>query len=139
VVEVEISTPRETQAGEPQCSVLEPTLYSLYTIDTPQTPEVHLALFADEIYIHTHTHTHTTDCKEGNVLRNVQRGLTSMESWCESSNMKIDEDKIQAIYFSHRRIPVEAHFTLKGGNIAFSNNLKYLDVFFIEKLLGEYN
>jgi hypothetical protein len=44
-----MSTPREIQAGVLQGSVLSPTLYSMYINDTPQTPSVYLALFADDI------------------------------------------------------------------------------------------
>jgi len=33
--------------------------------------------------------------------------------------MKTNENKTQAIYFSHRRGPVEAHLTLKGRDIPF--------------------
>jgi hypothetical protein len=47
-VEVEMSTPRYMQAGEPQGSVLSPTLYNLYINDTPQTTGMNLALFADD-------------------------------------------------------------------------------------------
>jgi retron-type reverse transcriptase len=78
-VEVEMSTPREIQAGVPQGSVLSPTLYSIYIYinDAPQSPAVHLALFADDICIYI------TDRKEGYILRKLQRGLTSVGSWCE--------------------------------------------------------
>jgi hypothetical protein len=74
--------PREIQAGVPQGSVLSPTLYSLYINDAPQSPGVHLALFADG------TCFFTTGRKEGYVLRKLERGLTSMESWFERWNIK---------------------------------------------------
>jgi hypothetical protein len=48
LVEGEMSTPREIQAGVPQGSVLSPTLYSLYINDAPQSPGVHLALLGDD-------------------------------------------------------------------------------------------
>jgi hypothetical protein len=51
-VEGKMCTPREIQAGVPQGSVLSPTLYFAYKL-FPQSPGVHLALFADDkcIYI----------------------------------------------------------------------------------------
>jgi hypothetical protein len=91
--EGELSTHRDIQAGVPQGSILAPTAYSLYINDIPQTPGVYLALFADDTCIYT------TDRKEGHVLRKLQRGLTSMESWCEHWNIKINEDTTQAIYY----------------------------------------
>jgi hypothetical protein len=59
-------------AGVPQGSVLSPTLYNLYINDTPQTPGVNLALFADD------TCLYATGRKEGYVLRKIQRRLDSM-------------------------------------------------------------
>jgi hypothetical protein len=107
MVERELPTPPDIQTGVPQSSILSPTLCSLYINDTSQTLGVYLALFADDTCIYK------TDLKEDYVLRKLQRGITSAESWCERWNIKICEDKPQAIYFSHRRRPVEAYLTLK--------------------------
>jgi hypothetical protein len=69
--------------------------------------------------------------KEGFVLRKFQRGLSSMETWCERWNIKINEDKTQGIYFSRCRRPPESHLTLNGRNIPFVNSVKTcLDVIF---------
>jgi hypothetical protein len=70
-----MSTPREMQAGVPQGSVLSPTLFNLYINDAPQTHGVHLALFADD------TCLYSTDRKEGFIVRKLQRGLSSMETY----------------------------------------------------------
>jgi hypothetical protein len=61
----------------------------------PQTPGVYLALFANDISLYT------TDRKEGLVVRKLQCGLSSMETWCEHWNIKINQDKTQGIYYSH--------------------------------------
>jgi len=87
--------PQEIQAGVPQGSVLAPTLCDLYINDAPQTPGVQLALIADDMCMYA------TDSKESSVLKTLQRDLTSTEARCERWNMKITEDKTQAIYFSH--------------------------------------
>jgi hypothetical protein len=65
--EGEMSTPREMQAGVPQTSVLSPTLHNMYIRDDPQIYGVHLALFPDD------TCLYATDCKEGFVVRKLQR------------------------------------------------------------------
>jgi len=57
--------------------------------------------------------------KGGYVLRKLQRGFIAMEAWCEHWKIKINKDKTQSIYFSHRRSPVGTHLTLKGRKIPF--------------------
>jgi hypothetical protein len=51
-----------------------------------------------------------------------------------SGNIKMNEDKTQAIYFSHRIRPPESLLTLNGRNIPFVNNVKYLGVIFDKKI-----
>jgi hypothetical protein len=87
---------RVMQAGVPQGSVLSPTIFNMYIIDAPQTHGVHLSLFA---YV---TCLYATDRKEGFAVRKLQRGLSSMKTWCERWNIKINEDKTRG-YFSHSR------------------------------------
>jgi len=103
-------------------------LYNLHINDVPQTPGTQLALFADDTCIYA------TDRKEGFTITKLQRGLTAMEAWCERWNIKINEDKTQAIYFSRGIKPVESHLTLKGRNIPSVNNVKYHDVNFYRKI-----
>jgi hypothetical protein len=45
-------------------------------------------------------------------------------------NIKINEDMVQAIYFSHRCRPIEVPFTLKELDILSVNHTKYLGKFF---------
>jgi hypothetical protein len=52
---------------------------------------------------------YATNRKEDYVLRKLQRGLSAIETWCERWNIRINEDKTQAIYFSHRLRPPETH------------------------------
>jgi hypothetical protein len=113
-VEGEMSTPRKMQAGVPQGSVLSPTLFNMYINDAPQTHGVHLALFADD------TCLYATDRKEGFVVTKLQRGLSSMETWCERWYIKINEAKTQGIYFSHSRRPPVSHLTLNGRPVLSS-------------------
>jgi hypothetical protein len=80
----------------PQGSVLAPILYSLYINDAPAAPGTHLALFADDTCIYA------TEKHERRVFKKLQRGLTAMGSWCQHWNIKINEGKAQAIYFSRR-------------------------------------
>jgi len=51
--------------------------------------------------------------------------------------MKIKDEKSQAIYFSHRRRPVEASVTLEGRQVPFVKSVKYLGVIFHKKLHGD--
>jgi hypothetical protein len=103
LVEGEFSTPMERVAGVPLGSVLGPILYSLYINDAPAAPGTQLVLFTDDTCIYA------TEKHESRVLSKSQRGLTAMNSWCERWNVKINEGKTHAIYFSRRlRVPEDA-------------------------------
>jgi hypothetical protein len=100
LVKGKMSAPRIMKAGVPQGSVLSPTLFNMYINDTPKTTGVNLALFADDACLYA------TECKEGYVLRKLQRVLISMAEWSKNWNIKFNEEKTQAIYISHRiRLP----------------------------------
>jgi hypothetical protein len=49
-------------------------------------------------------------------------------------NIKINENKTQAIYFSHQRRPPDSLLTLNGHNISYVNSVKYLDVTFDKRM-----
>jgi hypothetical protein len=121
--EGQISTPKDIQVGILQGSVLSPTLHSLYINDMPQTSGVYLCLFADYICACA---KHRKECC---VLRKLQRGLIAIETWCECWKIRINEDKNQAFYHSHRLRPSEACLTLNGRN-----HRRYLGVIFDKKV-----
>jgi hypothetical protein len=95
---------------------------------TPQTPGVNLALFADD------TCLYAKDRKEGYVLRKIRHGLNCMAAWCEHWNIKINEEKTWAIYFTHRNRQPDSPLTLNGRNIPFVNSVKYLGVIFDKRM-----
>jgi hypothetical protein len=114
-----------------QGSVHVPLLYSIYIYiymnDAPSAPWIHLALFADDTCIYS------TEIRKRRVLCNLQRGLTAVK-WFERWNIKINEGKLPAIYFSRRlRVPEDV-WQLNGGNTAFVNNVKYLGVIFDRRI-----
>jgi hypothetical protein len=67
-------------------------------------------------------------------LGKLQGGLYNMVGWHERWNIKINEDKTWAIYFSHRRAPPDSLLTSNIWNISFGNNLKYLGVIFDKRI-----
>jgi hypothetical protein len=95
---------------------------------TPQTSGVNLAFFADD------TCLYAIDRKEGYVLRKIQRGLKCMSAWCERWNIKVNEEKTRAIYFTYRNRPLDSPLTLNGRNIPFVNSVKYLGVIFDKRM-----
>jgi hypothetical protein len=52
----------------------------------------------------------------------------AIEAWYERWNIKINADKAQAIYFSHRLRPPETYITLNEWDVPFINHAKYLGV-----------
>jgi hypothetical protein len=59
----------------------------MYINDAPETHDVYLVFFAE------YTCLYARDRKEDFVVRKLQRGLSSLETWCERWNIKINEEK----------------------------------------------
>jgi hypothetical protein len=128
LVEGKFSTQSEIAAGVPQCSVLPPILYSLHINDGSATPGTHLALFADATCIYS------AEKHKRHVLCKLQCGLTAVKSWYECWNMKINEEKFQAISFSRRRRVPDDVLQLNGRDISLVNNVTYLGVTFDRRM-----
>jgi hypothetical protein len=90
--------------------------------------DVKLALLSED------TCLYATDHKEAYVLRKIQRGLDSMAAWCKCWNIKINEDKTRAIYFTRRNRPPDSFLKLNGRNIPFANSVKYLGILFDKRM-----
>jgi hypothetical protein len=105
-----------------------PILYSLYIKDVPAATGIHLALLAYDKCVYA------TEKHERRVLNKLQRRLTAVGSWCQRWNIKINEGKTQAIYFSKRRRMPGDNLQLNGLNIPFVNSVKYLGVIFDRRM-----
>jgi hypothetical protein len=124
-----LSSFREIAVRAPQGSVRTPVLYNLYINDASVASETHLALFADDTCIYA---TEKSKCRD---LCKLQRGLTSVNSWCERWSINVNEGKTRVIYFSRRRKIPEHVPQLKGRNIPFLNNIKYFSVIYDRRMI----
>jgi hypothetical protein len=95
---------------------------------TPPNARGHLALFADDTCIYA------TNRKDSYFLRKLQCGLNAVEAWCECWNIMSNKDKSREVYFSRRLRLVEACLTLKGRNIPFVKDVRYLGVIFDRRI-----
>jgi hypothetical protein len=64
----------------------------------------------------------------------VSGKTSSLSSLCERWSTNINLDMTQAIYFNHRRRPVEATLILRRRNIPFVSHIKYVCVIFDKKI-----
>lgn len=127
-VEGTYSSPRPIRAGVPQGSVLSPLLFSLFINDIPRTPQIELALFADDTALY-HSGYHA-----GYVIRALQRAAKALGDWFARWRIEVNPEKSAAVYFTRghfnsktpkrRLIPI----TLYDRPIPWEKTVKYLGV-----------
>lgn len=125
----ERSTPRPIKAGVPQGSALSPVLFSIYTSDIPHTPNVELALFADD------TALYSRGWKMNIQRSHVQRALNTLGDWFRKWAITVNPEKSAAVCFhpSRRKTPVTP-LKLNGKPIPWVKSTKYLGVTLDSKL-----
>jgi len=131
MVEGEQSMPRDIQASG--AVRFHPGPYPIQSVYKRHSPNPR-GLLSPLCRWYTHTQNRS---QRGLCSRKTATRSHVNESCFERWYIKINEDKNQVIYFSHRRRPVEAYRTLKGRQVPFIDNTKYLGVIFYEKIHGD--
>ena len=93
------STQRQFKNGVLQGGVLSPTLFNLYTPDTP-TPQVQVKLttYADDITI-TSTHNDINIAKT-----NIKSYLHEIHTWTQTNNLILNPDNMHSLHTRSSRI-----------------------------------
>ncbi|XP_055856032.1 uncharacterized protein LOC129919203 [Episyrphus balteatus] len=117
--------------GVPQGSVLGPFLYNIYTSDIPRLPECQLAIFADDTGIFS-SHEFSL-----NIETNLRHALDLMTKYYTKWKIKLNSDKLQAIFFSRKRkscfLPSN-QLNVNGVNVMWESSVKYLGIYLDQKL-----
>ncbi|KAJ0176713.1 hypothetical protein K1T71_007892 [Dendrolimus kikuchii] len=123
------SSPHPLTAGVPQGSALSPLLFTLYTSDIPKTPDVELALFADDTALYTSDQNRQMACVR------LQAAVTELGEWFRKWRIEVNPEKSAAMFFSPGtlRSPKRASLRLKtislyDQQIPWAKYTKYLGV-----------
>jgi hypothetical protein len=104
----ESSSLKRFEAGVPQGSVLGPTLFNLFTMDFPKSPNWNndLALYADDVALLAKSKKVTL------AIKYAQEALDQAVSWYKKWRLRLNTDKTQAVIFTRPRTKAD-----KGNNI----------------------
>ena len=125
-----LSNKKILQNGIPQGSVLSTTLFliAINDIMISISLPVQANLYADDFVIYSKG----TNIKTLESL--IQQTINNIDTWTNSSGFKLSFEKTKCVLFSRTNQTTQPLLTLKGEALSFSNNIKFLGVFFDHKL-----
>lgn len=116
------SSSKPIEAGVPQGSCLSPHLFALYVNDLPLSPNVNVALFADD------TLFYATSSSNKAAIRKLQKQIVKVQPWYDQWRIQINPLKTTAILFSNKCLYNSPKIHIKNTRINWSKSVKYLGV-----------
>jgi hypothetical protein len=118
-VEGETSTSIPVESGEPQGSVLEPSLFLFDINDMPDGIQSTVRLFADD------TIAYVTISSDADAA-NLQQDLDKLVEWESKWLMQCHPEKCNVLTISKKRSPSNYNYTLHGHILEHDISAKYL-------------
>jgi hypothetical protein len=125
------SSPRPIFSGVPQGSLLGPKLFNIYINDMPNSPNIDLALYADDTAIIAR-HVHARG-----AFYAIKNYLKIYEVWLTQWRIKVNTSKCAAVFYTHKSVKDFTHhnnLTLNKEIIPWETSYKYLGVILDSKL-----
>ena len=124
------TSPRYTNQGLPQGSVLSPILFLLYTKDITHqlSTKVRIIQYADDFVLYYRTQ----DITEGK--KKIADALSHLEQWCTNSGLNINWMKTKIINFHRKRKDPPINLTISLHRIEEVQYIKYLGLMVDKKL-----
>jgi hypothetical protein len=121
----------EEAFGVPQGSVLGPLFFLLYINDINKALKSYFHLYADDTIL-----IHSSNCP-GKLKNDLEAELNDLSKWLEINKLTLNMSKTEAIFFGNKnKIEVckDIEVCLKGEPVKKKQHVKYLGVYFDEKL-----
>ena len=107
------SSQRQFKTGVPQCGVLSPTLFNIYTADLPPPrAPVQVMSYVDDITL-TSTHTSTSAAK-----KYIQPHIHKLFAWTKYNNITLNPDKTTYTMLTSDPAKYKSNLDLKINNTA---------------------
>ena len=125
-----LSTQHTQEEGVPQGSVLSCILFAIAIngITSVVPPNIKSSLYVDDYTIY---------CSSNNIMhlqRQLQSAINQVTAWANARGYSISTEKTVALHVHRTRSNAEPDLRLYGNMIPFNDNVRFLGMYFDEKL-----